>query len=75
MTNKKEQKLYDKFVDKLLEILEKEEVTDKELRVILNFIETQNLQANPDENEGLNKLAEKFKIELPFDTEELPLES
>ena len=74
MTNKKEQKLYDKFVDKLLELLEKEEITDKELRVILNFIESQNIQANPDENEKLNELKNKLKIDLPFDTEELPLE-
>lgn len=74
MANKKEQKLYDKFVDKLLELLEKEEITDKELRVILNFIESQNLQANPDVNEGLNALVNKIKIDLPFDTEELPLE-
>lgn len=74
MTNKKEQKLYDKFVDKLLELLEKAEITDKELRVILNFIESQNLQANPDENKGLNELKNKLKIDLPFDTEELPLE-
>lgn len=74
MTNKKEQKLYDKFVDKLLELLDKEEITDKELRVILNFIESQNLQASPEANEDLNSLANKFKLTLPFDTEELPLE-
>ena len=74
MTNKKEQKLYNKFVDKLLEILEKEDISDKELRVILNFIESQNLQANSDINEGLNELANKFKLDLPFDTEELPIE-
>ena len=74
MTNKKEQKLYDKFVDKVLELLEKAEITDKELRVILNFIESQNLQANPDENERLKELKEKFTLDLPFDIEELPLE-
>lgn len=74
MTNKKEQELYDKFVDKLLELLDKEEITDKELRVILNFIESQNLQASPEANEDLNSLANKFKLTLPFDTEELPLE-
>lgn len=67
----KERKLYNKFLDKLNELLDNPDITDKELRIILNFLENQNIQANPETNEGLQSLITKIEDELPFDVEEL----
>ncbi len=67
----KERKLYNKFLDKLNELLDDPEVTDKELRIILNFLENQNIQANPETNDNLKSLMNKFEEELPFSVEEL----
>lgn len=67
----KERKLYNKFLDKLDELLDNPDITDKELRIILNFLENQNIQANPETNEGLQSLMHKIEDELPFDVEEL----
>lgn len=67
----KERKLYNKFLDKLDELLNKPNITDKELRIILNFLANQNIQANPETNEGLQSLMTKIENELPFDVEEL----
>lgn len=76
MTMKKEQILYNKFVDKLNELLDKPDITDKELRIILNFLTDNNIGANPEENEHLKGLIKKYEeTDLPFDDEELPLES
>ena len=69
---KKERKLYDKFVDKLLELLDDPDITDKELRVIQNFLADNHIEANEETNEGLKELVNKF--ELPFDVEELEVE-
>ena len=46
-------------------------MSDKELRIILNFLEANNIQANPETNEGLKTLVSRFEDELPFSTEEL----
>ena len=71
----KERKLYDKFVDKLLDLLNNPGISDKELRIILNFLESQNIQANPDTNESLKDLKEKIEdLDLPFSIEEMPTE-
>lgn len=64
----KEQKLYDKFVDVLNDILDGEP-TPKELDIILNFLKNNNIQATP-KNKGLANLAERM-TQLPFDDEEL----
>lgn len=70
----KERVLYNKFLDKLNELLDNPDVTEKELRIVLNFLENNNIGANPESNEGLKNLAEKYSEELPFDMEEFPLE-
>lgn len=70
----KERALYNKFLDKLNELLDNPDVTDKELRIILNFLEANNIQANPEANEQLKELANKYSEDLPFDDEELPIE-
>lgn len=70
----KERRLYNKFVDKLNELLDSPEVSDKELRIILNFLEANNIGANPETNEGLKELAAKLEDELPFIHEEYEVE-
>lgn len=70
----KERALYNKFLDKLNELLDNPDVSDKELRIILNFLENNNISADPDTNSDLQKLALKFTEELPYDTDEFPLE-
>lgn len=71
----KERALYNKFLDKLNALLDNPDVTDKELRIILNFLENNNIQANPETNEQLQALANKYTGDLPFDESELPIES
>ena len=67
----KERELYNKFVDKLIGLLDNPDITPKELSVILDFLKANNIQATED-NEGLRNLITKF--ELPFDVDELPIE-
>lgn len=67
----RERALYNKFLNKLNELLDNPDVSDKELRIILNFLEANNIQANPETNEGLKTLVSRFEDELPFSTEEL----
>lgn len=67
----RERALYNKFLNKLNELLDNPDVSDKELRIILNFLEANNIQANPETNEGLKSLVSRFEDELPFSTEEL----
>lgn len=65
----KSQELYDKFVDVLIEKLECEEPTAKDLDVILKFVQYEDLHANKDKHKGLQDL----EAALPFDEEsELP---
>lgn len=64
----KEQKLYDKFLNVLLEKLDNPEITEKELKIILDFLDNNNIQANMETNKDLNNLATKFN--LPFEVEE-----
>lgn len=68
----KERELYNKFVDKLLTLLENPDITEKELRVILNFLDNNNIQADLKSNKGLQELADNFELDLPFEVEELP---
>lgn len=68
----KERILYDKFVQKLIELVDNPEVSSKELAIILKFLENNNIQATQ-ENEGLKNLADKFRIELPFMEEEIDI--
>ena len=65
----KEQELYDKFVEVLIDKLE-EEPTAKDLEVVMKFVQYQNLQADKGKHKGLQELEEK----LPFDDidDELP---
>lgn len=67
----KERALYNKFLDKLNALLDNPDVTDKELRIILNFLEANNIQADPQKNEGLKELMSKYEEELPFSEEEM----
>lgn len=67
---KKEQLLYDKFVDMLNNILDGEP-TPKELEIIMNFLKNNNIQATIT-NKGLSNLNDKV-MKLPFDEEEMPL--
>ena len=65
----KEQDLYDKFVDVLLDKMD-EEPTAKDLEVVMKFLQNQNIQASPTKHTGLNELTTK----LPFEDENiLPL--
>lgn len=69
----REQQLYDKFVDALLEKLDSGEIAPKELEIVMKFLDNQNIQAST-KHKGLAELAERTA--LPFDTElddELPL--
>lgn len=70
----KERELYNKFLNKLNELLDNPDITDKEMRIILNFLENNDIKANPETNQELQKLNEKFSTELPFDLDELPIE-
>lgn len=70
----KERLLYNKFLDKLNELLDNPDVSEKELRIILNFLENNNIQADPNTNKGLKDLSEKIEYELPFCMEELEIE-
>lgn len=63
----KEQDLYDKFVDVLIDKLESEEATAKDLEVVFKFVQYQNLKANPEKHSGLTDLSTK----LPFDDEDV----
>ena len=65
----KEQDLYDKFVDVLLEKMDCEP-SAKDLEVVMKFLQNQNIQASPTKHVGLNELTSK----LPFEDEDrLPL--
>lgn len=67
----REQKLYDKFVDTLLEKLDNDEITAKELEIVMKFLDNQNIQAS-NKHQGLSELAENA-MKLPFeDEDELP---
>lgn len=70
----KERELYNKFLNKLNKLLDNPDITDKEMRIILNFLENNDIKANPETNQELQKLNEKFSTELPFDLDELPIE-
>lgn len=66
----KEQELYDKFVDALIEKVDCDEPSAKDLDVVFKFIQYQNLKANPNKNPKLGELADK----LPFEDDNvLPL--
>lgn len=68
----KEQILYNKFVDTLLDKLDSEEVSPKELEVVMKFLDNNNIQASM-KNKGLSELT-KAAMELPFDNDdEAPL--
>ena len=68
----KEQELYDKFVEALIDKVETEDTT-KDLYLVMKFLETQNIQASPEKHQGLNSLNNKVS-DLPFDEDdELPL--
>ena len=65
----KEQELYDKFVDVLLDKMDCEP-TAKDLEVIFKFVQYQNLKAAPNKHKGLQDLTER----LPFEDDNiLPL--
>ena len=65
----KAQELYDKFVDVLIEKLECEETTAKDLDVILKFVQYEDLHADKTKHKGLQDL----EAALPFEEEsELP---
>lgn len=65
----KEQDLYDKFVDVLLNKMDCEP-TAKDLEVVMKFLQNQNIQASPTKHTGLNELTSK----LPFEDDDiLPL--
>jgi len=71
MTDSREQKLYDKFVDKLLDKLDNEEIAPKELEIVMKFLDNQGIQANMN-HKGLNELT-KSAMALPFeDEDEIP---
>lgn len=65
----REQKLYDKFVDTLLEKLDNSEIAPKELEIVMKFLDNQNIQAAADKNKGLAELTKKA-MELPFEDED-----
>ena len=70
-TDTREQILYDKFVDTLLEKLDNSEISAKELEIVMKFLDNQNIQAT-NKHRGLNELT-KTAMELPFEDEfELP---
>lgn len=66
----KEQELYDKFVEVLIDKLDADEPSAKDLEVVFKFVQYQNLKAAPDKHQGLKDLSEK----LPFEDDNiLPL--
>lgn len=71
----KERLIYDLFVDKLINLLKSDEITDNQLKVILKFLEDNNIQANPERNKRLNELANELELDIPFDLDEVPVES
>lgn len=65
----KAQDLYDKFVDVLIDKLQCEEPTAKDLEVVLKFVQYEDLHADKNKHKGLQDL----EADLPFDEEsELP---
>lgn len=68
----KERKLYDKFIDCLINQLESDEPDPKILNVILNFLKNNNIQAT-EAHEGLKQLQTSLISKLPFDDEDLIL--
>lgn len=67
----KEQQLYDKFVQTLLNKLQEGTATPKELEIVMNFLKNNNIQASP-KHSGLSALANEA-LELPFSDDEMPL--
>jgi len=67
----KEQQLYDKFVQTLLNKLQEGTAAPKELEIIMNFLKNNNIQASP-KHSGLSALASEA-LELPFADDEMPL--
>ena len=67
----KEQQLYDKFVQTLLNKLQEGTATPKELEIVMNFLKNNNIQASP-KHSGLFALANEA-LELPFSDDEMPL--
>lgn len=65
---KKEQQLYDNFVDVLTERLDNEP-SAQDLAVILNFLKYNNIQATS-KHKGVSKLTDKLANQLPFDDED-----
>lgn len=61
----KEQELYDRFVDVLLDKMNCEP-SAKDLEVVMKFLQNQNIQASPTKHTGLNELSSK----LPFDDDD-----
>lgn len=67
----KERLLYDSFVQVLLEKVQSNEATPKELEIVMTFLKNNNIQASS-KHSGLAQLA-KEATNLPFDDEdELP---
>lgn len=67
----KERELYNAFVDTLLEKVQDNTATPKELEIVMNFLKNNNIQANL-KHQGLSELASKATA-LPFeDEDELP---
>lgn len=65
----KEQELYDRFVETLIDKLECDEPSAKDLEVIMKFIQYEDLHADKNKHKGLQDLEER----LPFEEEsELP---
>lgn len=69
----RESLIYDLFIDKLIDLLKSDEITDKQLSVILKFLEDNNIGADPSKNPKL-KEAQKLvdDLDLPFGIEEMP---
>ena len=59
----KAQELYDKFVDVLIDKLQCEEPTAKDLEVVLKFVQYEDLHADKSKHKGLKELEDN----LPFD--------
>lgn len=65
----KAQDLYDKFVNVLIDKLQCEEPTAKDLEVVLKFVQYEDLHADKNKHKGLQDL----ETMLPFEEEsELP---
>lgn len=64
----KEQKLYDAFVNILLDKVKSGAASPKELEIVMNFLKNNNIQASI-KHKGLSNLA---SVDLPFE-EEMPL--